>query len=49
MFFFMIEYEFFFRISQVVVNTLERFYLILQELFEHVNVRYHLYQFYKDD
>lgn len=39
----------FFLILQVVVNILVRFYSTIQELFEHVNVRFHLYHFYKVD
>ena len=45
----MIEYEFFFLRSLVVVNTREKFYLALRELSEHVNERFHLYHFYKVD
>jgi hypothetical protein len=33
----------------VVVNNLEKFYLILRVLFGHVNEQFHLYHFYRDD
>jgi hypothetical protein len=33
----------------MVVNNLDRFYLMLQVLFVHANVLYHLYHFYIDD
>jgi hypothetical protein len=33
----------------VVVNNHEKFYLMIQGRFEHVNIRFHLYRFYIDD
>ena len=33
----------------MVVNNLDKLYLMIQVLFVHVNVLYHLYHFYKDD
>ncbi len=33
----------------MVVNNLDKLYLMLQVLFGHVNVLSHLYHFYKDD
>jgi hypothetical protein len=45
----MTTHESFFLISQVVVNILEISYSMIQVLFEHVNVQFHLYHFYKVD